>query len=185
MGGTAYGVTIIADAGSQLSLTHGAGMVSLIAKEGGSLPINDNGHLFFVPETGRAWRLDSSIVSSPASANDSALQTAVDLFLETPTQSVSIVPVTGDLDNAVTRVITGAGASQQVFPAKANRRYVFIQNTSDTTMRVNYGAPATLTNVSVEVLAGGILTFESLFQTTQEITIICSVALKEFVAKEG
>lgn len=185
MGGVQYGTTIIADAGSQLSLNHGGGMISLIAKEGGSLPINDNGHLFFVPETGRAWRLDSSIVTSPAAANDSALQIAVDLFLETPTQSVSIVPVTGDLDDAVTRVITAPNVSQEVFAAKANRRYLFIQNTSDTTMRVNYGAAATLTNISVELLAGGILTFESLFQTTQDITIICSVGAKEFVAKEG
>lgn len=186
MGNTQYGTTIIADAGSQISFTHGAGMVSLIGKEGASLPINDNGDLFFVGETGRAWRLDSSIVTSPAAADDAALQALVDAFLETPTSSVNIVPVTGDLSDAVTRTITDANVSQQVFAANPSRRYLLIQNTSDTVMRVNFGAAATLAgNDSFELLADGTVTFEDLFQSTQQITIICSVAAKEFVAKEG
>lgn len=86
--------------------------------------------------------------------------------------------------DATTRTITTGGASQAVFAANSNRRYLLIQNQSDTDMYINFGAVAAAGTTSVKIIPG------SSYQDNQNpptttVTIVCATTGKAFAAKQG
>lgn len=81
--------------------------------------------------------------------------------------------------------ITTGGTSQTVFAANGSRRYLEIQNISDTTMYINFGAVAVVDSNSFKILAGGEYINVSNWVPQTSVTIICATTGKKFVAKEG
>jgi len=81
--------------------------------------------------------------------------------------------------------IATGGTSQQVFAALASRAYVLIQNISDATLYVNFGAPATIDGNSFKLLAGEWYENPPNFCPNGTVTIIGATTGKKFVAKQG
>lgn len=79
---------------------------------------------------------------------------------------------------------TCTGSTQAVFAANASRRYLLIQNISDTAIYVNFGADADTDSHSVKLAAGDTLVFETGFVPTSAVNIL-GTATKKFVAKQG
>jgi hypothetical protein len=77
-----------------------------------------------------------------------------------------------------------ATGQQLVMPANESRTYLVFQNTSDTLMRINFGAAATDAN-GIQVQPGGSVTFNSAWVPSQSVFVRCSSNAKTFVAKEG
>lgn len=84
----------------------------------------------------------------------------------------------------VDRSGTTTGASQKIMDEQGSRAYLVIQNVSDTLMRVNFGAAA-VAGSSIELAAGGSVTFNGGWVPGQAVYLLCSSAAKVFVAKEG
>lgn len=81
--------------------------------------------------------------------------------------------------------VTTGTVSQQVMAANESRTYLVIQNISDTTMFVNFGAAATADDNSLRVLSGGSITFNGGWVPSDAVNVICSSSGKKWVAKEG
>lgn len=99
---------------------------------------------------------------------------------------VALFPLTGKTQSDGGGTITTGGTSQTIFAANSDRRYFEFQNTSDTTMYVDFGQAATSTGTkSFTVTAGGSYVNVSNFCTHLSITVLCATTGKTFVAKEG
>ena len=91
----------------------------------------------------------------------------------------------GNVSEASTKTITTGGTHQQVFASKANRKFLLVQNVSDTDMNLGIGYnPSATTGIFLGKNGSGIV-FESSFIPTQEIRILCASTGKAFVALEG
>jgi len=73
---------------------------------------------------------------------------------------------------------------QTVMNANESRTYLVFQNTSDTLMRINFGAAATDAN-GIQVQPNGSVTFNNAWVPSQAVFLRCSSDSKPFVAKEG
>jgi len=99
--------------------------------------------------------------------------------------SVTALPQTGNVTEASTKTITTGGTHQQVFASNANRKFLLVQNVSDTDMNLGIGYnPSATTGIFLAKSGSGIV-FESGFIPTQEIRILCATTGKAFVALEG
>jgi len=99
--------------------------------------------------------------------------------------SVTALPQTGNVTEASTKTITTGGTHQQVFAANADRKFLLIQNVSDTDMNLGIGYnPTASTGIFLSKSGGGVV-FESGFIPTQEIRILCATTGKAFVALQG
>lgn len=82
--------------------------------------------------------------------------------------------------------ITAGGTSQTVFAANPGRRYLEIQNVSDETMYINFGAAASASSASFMIAAnGGAYINASNYCPKGTVTIISATTGKRFVAKSG
>jgi len=91
----------------------------------------------------------------------------------------------GNVSEASTKTITTGGTHQQVFASNANRKFLLVQNVSDTDMNLGIGYnPTATTGIFLGKNGSGIV-FESSFIPTQEIRILCASTGKAFVALEG
>lgn len=81
--------------------------------------------------------------------------------------------------------IAAGATAQSLMSSNASRKYLFIQNVSDTDMWINFGTTAVADQPSIKVEAGTAFAMESAFVSTQSISIICASISKKFVAKEG
>lgn len=82
--------------------------------------------------------------------------------------------------------ITTGGTSQQVFAANASRRYLLIQNVSDTDAWVNFGTAAVANQPSLLLRAnGGSIVFEGSFVPTGTVNIRGATTGKAYTAKEA
>lgn len=86
--------------------------------------------------------------------------------------------------------ITLGGTAQTVIAANSSRRYLLIQNISDTALWVDFGATAVQDQPSVKLAAdsgsgGGFLVFEGNFVPTTALSIIGATTGKKFVCKEA
>jgi hypothetical protein len=98
---------------------------------------------------------------------------------------VTSLPQTGNVTEASTKTITTGGTHQQVFAANSDRKFLLIQNVSDTDMNLGIGYnPTASTGIFLSKSGGGVV-FESGFIPTQEIRILCATTGKAFVALEG
>jgi hypothetical protein len=99
--------------------------------------------------------------------------------------TVTALPQTGNVTEASTKTITTGGTDQQVFAANASRKFLLVQNVSDTDMNLGIGYnPTASTGIFLGKNGSGIV-FESGFIPTQEIRILCATTGKAFVALEG
>lgn len=103
--------------------------------------------------------------------------------------AVAFFPLTGvcqdtPVDGSTT--ITAGGTSQVVFAANPGRRYLEIQNVSDETMYINFGAAASASASSFMIAAnGGAYINASNYCPKGTVTIISATTGKRFVAKSG
>jgi hypothetical protein len=81
--------------------------------------------------------------------------------------------------------VSDGQSHQIVFNANAKRRFLLIQNNSDTQMKIGIGYnPSASAGILLSGNGGGIV-FESGFIPVQEIRLFCAAAGKRFVALEG
>lgn len=100
--------------------------------------------------------------------------------------AVAFLPLTGESQTDGGGTITAGGTSQTIFPTNNNRRYFEFQNTSDTTMYIDFGQAATNTGTrSFTILAGGSYVNPGNFCTHLSITVLCATTGKTYTAKEG
>lgn len=81
--------------------------------------------------------------------------------------------------------ITAGGTAQQVFAALPHRRYLFIQNISDTVLWINFGVSAVADSPSIQIAVGGTYTLNGSFCDNRLVSIIGATTGKKFVAKQG
>lgn len=99
-------------------------------------------------------------------------------------QKAIAMPVQGAPTDRSGTITTG-GTSQTLAAALSTRTYIEIQNISDETMYINFGAAATVDSNSFKIVAGGSYVNPAHFCPTGTITIIGATTGKKFVAKEG
>jgi len=78
--------------------------------------------------------------------------------------------------------------STQIIPNNSNRKYLLIQNVSDTDIWVNFGAVATIGAGSIKLVPNGHYELSAQaggYINTDFVSVICSVAGKEFTIKEA
>lgn len=125
-------------------------------------------------------------------ANYPEMVTSVVATGQTPDGKPALIPVSaggGMVQAPSTGTIadfsgSSTGASQKVLDANTSRRYLVVQNISDTTMWLNFGATATADD-SVQLLPGGSATFNGAWVPGDEVHLLCSTSGKKFVCKEG
>lgn len=94
-------------------------------------------------------------------------------------------PSTGTLTDRSGTITTG-GTAQQAMAANTSRKYLLIQNISDTNMWINFTTTAVQDSPSILLLAnGGSLAQEAGFVSTEAVSIICATTGKKWTAKEG
>lgn len=82
--------------------------------------------------------------------------------------------------------ITAGDTAQQVMAANTGRRYLLIQNISDTAMWFNFTTTAVKDSPSYLLAAnGGVFAMDGSLVTKEAISIICVTTGKKFTAKEG
>lgn len=86
--------------------------------------------------------------------------------------------------------ITAGATAQQLIAANSARRYLIIQNISDTAMWVNFGTTAVGDQPSIKLPAdsgsgGGSLVFEGSFVPSGLVSLMCATTGKKFVCKEA
>jgi hypothetical protein len=81
--------------------------------------------------------------------------------------------------------ITSGGASQLQVAANNDRCYFFFQNQSSGDLWVNWGLPATLSQPSIRVPAGAVLTEEGNFVSTENVYVIGATTGQAFCCKIG
>lgn len=84
--------------------------------------------------------------------------------------------------------VTTGGTSQQVMPAKTSRTYLMCQNpiTATETLFVNLDGAASTTAGSIELAAGGTMSFHgSSFIPTGPVTVTAATTGHRFVCKQG
>lgn len=95
----------------------------------------------------------------------------------------TIIPYKGTVTNRSGTITTG-GTSQQIMAANASRRYLMIQNVSDTVMWCNFTTAAVLDQPSFQLVPGATFLMEASSVSTEAIQCIGSVTGKSFTAKE-
>ena len=189
-------VTIIDD-GSTIKLTINS-RVSSIQKNGLRLKVVDN-YLFLYDISNTSYRIAFADVTTPVTANIEELRIAVEAMIDTGSVALPAGASTeakqDDIIDLLTRQgtltdgsgsIAVASTSQQIFAANASRKYLLIQNISDTEMWIDFGIDAVEAQPSLLLIAnGGSFVAESQFIPTEAVNIICASNTKEFVAKEG
>lgn len=78
--------------------------------------------------------------------------------------------------------ISSGGVSQSILPADGNRKFLYIQNISDTAMNINFGAAASATTILLAA-SGGSWSSEYNWIPTDSVNIFCASGSKAFVCK--
>lgn len=148
----------------------------------GPFPISDNaGSLTVDAPVGTPAFVRLSDGASPITAlpvTDNAGSLTVD-------GTVTANPATGALTDRSGTITTG-GTAQQAMAANATRKYLLIQNSSDTAMWFNFTTTAVADSPSFYLSPnGGSFVQEGSFVSTEAISIICATTGKKWTAKEA
>lgn len=127
---------------------------------------------------------DPHVVAAPGSTPSPSPAQAVVVQGISGGTAVAVKPVQGAPTDRSGTITTG-GSSQTLAAALSTRTYIEVQNISDETMYVNFGAAATTDSNSFKIAAGGSYVNPAHFCPTGTITIIGATTGKKFVAKEG
>jgi len=87
----------------------------------------------------------------------------------------------GNVSSGSSTITTG-GTSQTVFSPTLTRKYLLVQNVSDTDMNLGIGYTPTATTGILLNKNGGAIVFEGSYIPTQAINILCATTGKAFVA---
>ena len=93
--------------------------------------------------------------------------------------AVNIAPRNGAVTVTAGTTSGTANTSAQALASSSTRRYLLIQNISDTDMYFNFGAAATTSHLLLKSGGAGI-TFETGFVPTDAVNVICSAASKSY-----
>jgi len=90
---------------------------------------------------------------------------------------------------ATENIVTGnssatANTSVSVLAARANRKYLVIQNLSDTNMNLNFGAAASASTMLLPANGGGV-SFEGTYVPASSLNLVCSAASKPYYILEA
>jgi hypothetical protein len=132
------------------------------------------------------------VTLSSAGTNGSTAPTTANLYGGTDGTNLRAISVdSGGVANvnarprngAITRTTGSTSAtpntSAQALASDTNRRYLLIQNISDTDMYFNFGATATTDNLFIAKNGSGIV-FETGYVPTDAVNVICSAASKKY-----
>lgn len=97
--------------------------------------------------------------------------------------TATISPTAGTVTDR-SGTITLGGSAQTIMAANATRKYLMIQNVSDTTMWCNFTTTAVANQPSIQLIAGASFTMEGSSITTELISCIGATTGKAFTAKE-
>ena len=101
------------------------------------------------------------------------------------TGTVAITPSNGTLTNRSGTIATG-GTAQQLAAANASRKYLLIENPSQTEdLWFNFTTTAIVGQPSILLRPNGSYVAESSYVSTEAISIIAATTAHPFVAKEG
>ena len=83
--------------------------------------------------------------------------------------------------------ITSGGTAQTAAPAMSGRRYLLVQNVSDTTMWVDFGTAAVANQPSIQLVAGASLELGGHTGVCPDeyISVIGATTAKAYVIKEA
>lgn len=81
--------------------------------------------------------------------------------------------------------VTNANASQLAVAANPGRKYLLLQNPSDTDMWVDFGVAAVADSPSIQLAANGGSLVMDVWVSRLSVNILCSAAGKKFTAKEA
>lgn len=97
--------------------------------------------------------------------------------------TATTAPSTGTLTDR-SGTITLGGTAQTIMAANATRKYLLIQNTSDTTMWCNFTTAAVATQPSFNLIPGASFVMEGTAISTEAVSCIGATTAKIFTAKE-
>ncbi len=167
----------------------------LTATTGGTTAVTQSGTWTVQPgntANTTAWKVDGSAVTQPVSiatapvlVAGSAVVGKVGIDQTTPgtTNLVAISPTVGTLTDR-SGTITLGGTAQTIMASNATRKYLFIQNTSDTTMWCNFTTTAVATQPSFNLSPGAVFVMEGTAVSTELVSCIGATTAKIFTAKE-
>lgn len=102
--------------------------------------------------------------------------------------TVSGTVTTGGTQGSLTDrsgTVTTGGTAQQVMAANAGRKYLLVQNVSDTVCWINFGVTAVADQPSIKLNPGDSFVMEGGFVSTQLVSLLGATTGKSFTAKEG
>lgn len=113
--------------------------------------------------------------------------TAITNALPAGTNSIGTVvnlPTASTLTDCSGSIASG-GVAQTMVASNASRKYLFIQNTSDTTMWINFTTAAVTTQPSISITAGSSFVMEANFISTELVSVIGSTTAKIYTCKQS
>lgn len=165
----------------QASWDHGRNWVNASYTQRGSAARSD-AQLAFTGDTGaRIYALREDVPLVRVVITRSAGAVRLDFY---GSQNVPEA-VGGGVPTNRSGTITTGGVAQQVMAANAHRRYLFIQNISDTAMWFDIGATAVASQPSTYLAPGVAFMWAVGYIPTGAVSIICATTGKGFTAKEG
>ena len=186
----ALSVQIVDGSGNQIT-SFGSATVDSNTRDG-------SGNAITSTLDGSKRRLDVTVAS--AGTTGSTAPTTANLYAGTDGTNLRAISVDssgranvnsladkGSVSEASTQSITTGGTHQQVFASNSSRKYLLIQNISDTDMYLGLGFNPSNTTPAGLLLAksGGGIVFESSYIPTSEVRIVCATTGKRFVALQG
>ncbi len=100
------------------------------------------------------------------------------------TSTTTVSPATGTVTNR-SGTITLGGTAQTAVAINTSRKYLVIQNTSDTDLWFNFTTTATADQPSFKLIPSASFVMESSFISTELISVIGATTGKSFTIKEG
>lgn len=136
--------------------------------------------------TAGALRVDGSGVTQPVSGTITAV-TAITNALPAGTNSIGTVvnlPTASTLTDC-SGSITSGGTAQSLVASNSTRKYLFIQNSSDTTMWINFTTTAVANQPSIQLTAGSSFVMEGMFVSTEAVSTIGATTGKVYTCKQS
>lgn len=127
--------------------------------------------------------LASLIALFPTSLGQKAMAASLAVTVASDQSSINTTKQGAVTDRSGT--ITLGGTAQQAMASNATRRFLFLQNTSDTDLWFNFTTVAVADQPSAKLTPGAVFIMEGGFVSTEAISIIGATTSKSFTAKEG
>jgi len=149
----------------------------------------DEGDNHYYYSDGTVWRLQDPDFTDIDPSSDTVVSCGVDTFgavqpfAVTPEGYTRTIGVIGQVSSTAGE-IQAAAVSQQILAENLERRYLLVQNTSDTPMYVGIGADPAVQGGILLPKAGGYLVCDS-FIPTQSVSIICETDGKTYITLEA